>query len=784
MNRLILFPLAGLSNREKELNQLHDSGDSDGIDSIFKCEAFEFNPKNGNLKTANEEVRLEPIIARLLTYFIANQNRLVSRAELMQHVWQGQIVSDEPINRGISVLRQALDSSQRQRFLKTVPRRGYEAIFPSSSISSVDTLAQTQAPASRAIDQTKEVNKLSFQKAPIIFFIALLSVLSVYLLFYYKSNVSNSNVNKPIIAILPFIDSSENAQYRFIGEGFSDALIGSLSKVEQIQVIARTSSFAKIHRDKSAGEIARALNADYLLEGNVQTRNDNLIIDARLIDVSNETLVWSSEFIQSSSGVFNAQTSISSATISSIVGNMIAQPVDNYMPSYQAYQQVMLGVYQKNIETRSSLQKAIEHFTSAIELDSKYALAYVMLASVINRLNTIDPLLYEYSASDKELYSIDMLLKKALEIEPLLPEALALRGRIALRERQFELAEKLLSESLNVSPSYAVAKADLAQVLFLTNRLDEAIIVAKDALKLDPQSNSLHQLNARILWQSGRSEQALALIEKNIEVNPQASNNFSLLSRWNFQLGKPVEAVLFAAQEWQLEVTNPNKHWRLCISLLQVWHWELADQCAFALLRDYPNYYEARKYQLEYSRSRELVPHMKAQINKSPNSVYFKLQLAHEYNKQQRWQETVDIVSGIYPNLMTKSPSVNDFNIWGARMLGWALININEDAQGKKILGSVLGHIDAARKLQGGGFSSGTDDVYTLAALGRYDEAIQRLEQAINDDWLFYSFDFFRDSGVANLNALPRFIALKAIQQEKVLGFQKQIDSQLNLSFD
>ncbi len=759
---------------------------SEKLDSIYKCEAFEFNLSSGNLETPTAKSRLEPTIARLLAYFLTNQHRLIERQELLENVWQGKIVSDDPINRGVSILRQALDSSNRHRFIKTIPRRGYEASFPSPVIDKKPSPETPEAvvTVSEPQQSRQKLRKLNGRKVVALACILLISALAIAILSYQHNLPVNKNSDKPIIAVLPFLDGSEDRERQSIGEGFSDALIGSLSRVQQIQVIARTSSFALEHRDKRASEIAAALDADYLLEGRVSYNNNNMLINARLIDTSNETLVWSSQFQQPKNSVFNVNNEISAATISSIVGSMIAQPVDNYMPSYPAYQQVMLGLQQKNIGTISSLQRAIEHFEMALELDPNYALPLVMMASAINNLNTIDPMLYEYSADEEKLESIDELLNKALSIEPLLPEALALQGRIALRERRYDVAERQLNQSLKLSPSYAMAKADLAQLLFSTNRLEEAILVAREALKLNPQSNSAHQLTARVLWQLGRSEQAVSTIEKNITLNPKASNNYSLLSRWHFQLGKPVKAVVYAAEEWELEPRNPNKQWRLCISLLQVWYWELAEQCTESVLQKHPDYYEARKFQLDLADSEKLEQHIKTQIAKYPNSVYFQLQLAHELNKQGRWKEIVDIISILYPSLSDDLPIINDFNIWGARMLGLALINTDEKAKGERILNNILDHIDASRKLQGGGLSSGVDDVYVLAALGQYDQAIERLNQAIENDWLFYSFDFFRGSGVKALDLLPEFIALKNRQEQKVKTYQKQIDSELSLTFD
>ena len=92
-----------------------------------------FDSETGDLSQNNDTVRLEPTVSRLLLYFLENPGRVISRDELIEKVWFNRIVSDDPINRCVSVLRHCLNGENKQSYIETVPRKGYLAKFPLDS---------------------------------------------------------------------------------------------------------------------------------------------------------------------------------------------------------------------------------------------------------------------------------------------------------------------------------------------------------------------------------------------------------------------------------------------------------------------------------------------------------------------------------------------------------------------------------------------------------------------------------------------------------------------------
>jgi DNA-binding winged helix-turn-helix (wHTH) protein/TolB-like protein len=756
----------------------------------FIFDNCKFTAETGKLTTSAGNTRLEPTIARLLEYLINNQDRLVTRDELAENVWQGRIVSDDPINRGISVLRQALDPHNKNTYIKTVPKKGYQASFsistsPQSKDSSVEAHSkQTHKP------QTNEQNSIDNQssgfkgKWVIAFSIIVCAIIIWGVLAKFTNNV---NKEAPVLAVLPLVSIETINSQSELGLGIADAIIDLLSRVQDIQVISRTSSFAFNQSNTSIEEIAKKLEADYVLEGSIKASNNEgaIEISLRLIDTRNNTLVWSSIFAKNQINDKRIAFEIANEAVKGLAGSILTRGFTEYQADFPSYQQVMLGRQAYGLQTSDSLQVAIRHFDQAISLDPEYGLPYALKAKSLISLNKIDPLLYEYQSDLEHLQYVDILLNDALKRQPYLSEVYSLKSEISLQQRNYEEALTHSRSALLFDSTNALAQTNLARAFFALNRTLDALIEINKAKELDPQDSNARLLSARILWQLGQSEQAIDELKQNLELNPNASNTLSLLSRWSFQIGQPFDGVKYASLEWQLEPNNPNKHWRMCIAIIQIWEKQKGLDCINALLQLAPDYYEAKKWKYGLMKEdQKQLALMRNQVQRFPRVSYFKLQLAEKQLKLKMFAQAADMLKALYPQLTSQTPVITDRNIWGARMLAWSFLNLDSEDQGVLILNLMIEHIDRTRKLQSGGFSSGVDDVNALAALGNVDEALNRLEKAINNDWMFYSYSFFTEMDIDALSRSERFLLLKKKQALKMNAIQKRVEKELAINFN
>lgn len=757
--------------------------------ALYRFNDFTFDSLSGELASNNQQQRLEPSIARLLCFFLDNNNELLSRDRIIAEVWQGRIVSDDTINRAISILRQSLNPQQKTAYIKTVPKRGYKAMFTINEAAQQPLNAPEASPVVKPLtaSDTTESNAGTTRHRSQPWFIAAISIAIVAI-----ALLSLMNPDKPLsepappaepatqtVAVLPFLDVSGNTQKAYIGEGISDTIISALSAQQNLQVIARTSSFSIAQEQSSIAHIAATLGADFILEGSTQLEGDKLKVSARLIDVDTEIAVWASTISRSFSDLLSIQEDISHSVLIAVSGSILGTTETKYQPTFEAYNEMILGRHALNLQSTEAVLEAKVHFEKAIELDSGYALAYIMLANSLMELNRINPQTQEYNAQRYSSEAIHQLIDSAITLQPLLSEAHSLKGKLYMQSRQYELARLSLDRATAINPNNAMALADLAVLNIRQNKINQAVITAREALLLNPQDNKLHQLLANALWHNGRAEEAIAVIRDNIAINPRAANNYSLLSRWTLQMGNAFDAMKYAVKEWQLDPDNPSRHWAVCLMHIQVWDEQKAEACIAALLSIHPDFYEAKQYRFilhgDHDGAIELIS---KQVEAYPNALYYKLQLASRLVINQQWQEAIPILSDLYPNLLTQNPTITASNIWGATSFADALKSTGEVVQAERILHAVLDFVDKSRKLQDGGYTSGIDDVLALALLGNMQEALDRLESAIDEGWLFYSYVYFK-MPVQPLAENQRFQQLKQRLENKAEKFQQQIANQL-----
>ena len=170
---------------------------------------FQLDPARGELSRDGVPIQLEPKVLDLIVWLATHPGQLVSRDDLIEHVWNGRIVSDSAISSAINAARTALgDSGSVQRLIKTVPRRGFRF---EGDVAHTRTAKPAVAP------------------------------------------------DKPSVAVLPFDNLSDDPDQNYFSDGITDDIFTELSRYEELFVIARHSSFAFRGTSITPGEIAREL---------------------------------------------------------------------------------------------------------------------------------------------------------------------------------------------------------------------------------------------------------------------------------------------------------------------------------------------------------------------------------------------------------------------------------------------------------------------------------------------------------------------------------------------
>jgi TolB-like protein/Tfp pilus assembly protein PilF len=563
------------------------------------------------------------------------------------------------------------------------------------------------------------------------------------------------------IAVLPFANlSTDNAQ-RFLAHGISDTVMHVLAQVEGLAVTARTSSFAFEDSNLGIPEIAEELQVQHVLEGSVQRADDQVRIIARLINTQTGTEVWSGYYDRAVSSVFDIQDEIAQEVTTALTVKVLNQEevavTPGYQPDLAAFEEVVLGRDALEKATVDDFAEAYERFQRAVEIDPDYALAYVLLAEALPaNARTLGLERSEWIALADEYIS------RALDLDPLLPEGHVFQSTALLARKQFSEAEQSARRALEISPSLASAYHALRNVYQVREAYDEALTYARKAVELDPEKNQYRLGLARSLWDVGRSEAATATVKEAIRRNPDNISNYLFLARWLRQTGHSGEALYWDKVALDMDPKAPNLRFNYCLGLLQLWRVEDATQCTETYLEEFPGDPEATNYIAHLTGNVALgLENGRREVENNPTSWYRRMQLADWLAMAGLAEELVALFRDAFPALFTDPPEVQPMTIWAASNLVRAYQLLGEHDRANALIVAALEHIETQRKLQGTGLSSGIDDVSFLAHRGDLDLAIERLTEAIDRDYQFYSFAL-----IVNPQLAPALLAEPAFQAQ------------------
>jgi TolB-like protein len=288
------------------------------------------------------------------------------------------------------------------------------------------------------------------------------------------------------IAVLPFEDMSEAGDKEYFSDGLSEELIDALARVDNLQVAARTSSFAFKDGAADIRTIADSLGVANVLEGSVRASGDRLRITAQLIQASDGFHLWTETYDRELTDVFEVQEEIAEAIAIALLGTLGLEHGADFSVArtdIKAYEQYLLG--RAFVSRRGdALHGAEEHFRAALAIDSMYAPAWGGLAEVYA--------LYPYYASvdfEESLALSEDAARRALALDPNSANAHVALGSVLRERRQWKDAERELRRAVQLAPESSEAHGELSQYLLAVGDFDEAMDAARRSLALDPLSH-------------------------------------------------------------------------------------------------------------------------------------------------------------------------------------------------------------------------------------------------------------------------------------------------------
>jgi TolB-like protein/DNA-binding winged helix-turn-helix (wHTH) protein/Flp pilus assembly protein TadD len=486
---------------------------------------------------------------------IESRGRVVTREQLISKLWPKGIVDfDTGLNTAIRKLRVALgDTADTPRYIETLPRRGYRfiAALELDPPREPEPEAQPQ-PESAARVRTSDAEPVrTMEDSPRQTalpartrhrrYIALLTALTLALvgvavvrvwILREPARESAATVAPGFsppphsVAVLPFVNISGDKDQDYFSDGLSEELIDMLTKVPELRVPARTSSFYFKGKQATIADIAKALAVGHVLEGSVRKSGNTLRITAQLVRVDNGYHVWSETYDRKVDDIFKIQDEIAGAVVTALRVQLLPmqQPADQEelrTGNLAAYNLYLQGRQSYNQGDVAGYQHAVTAFRAATTLDSRYAAAYADLALAQFWLTADTP--NDVAADTVRFDSALAAADKAVALAPGLAAGYSARGFLrAVFRFDFVGAQADLDKAVALSPGDASVLHRSAVLLAVLGDLPAAITREEKALALDPLSEELNMRLAFFFVASQEFAQARPLYEKALAIAPNS----------------------------------------------------------------------------------------------------------------------------------------------------------------------------------------------------------------------------------------------------------------------
>ncbi len=511
---------------------------------------FELDLRAGELRKQGLRIKLQEKPFQVLALLLERPGELVTREELQKKLWPGDtfVDFDHSMNTAVNKLREALgDSAESPRFIETLPKRGYRFIAPVQGLSRAEA-----APA---------VGSRARQRPAIVGVVAALVVvlgLAAYLGWTRWGRRATPPEGRIMLAVLPFENLSGDPEQEYFSDGITEEMISQLGQVhpERLGVIARTSAMQYKKTNKRVDQIGRELGVDYVVEGSVRRANERVRVTAQLIQVSDQTKIWSDSYESALGDVLALQNEVAGAIAAGIQLKLTPQQQAHLARARpvkaEAYEAYLRGRFYWSRRTDDGLRKAIQEFDRSIGVQPDYAPAYAGLADAY------------FSSGFWGVYPpLEVVPKgqaaarRGVELDETLPEAHTAMALAYLWDKDLGAVEREFQRALELNPGYAQAHLWYGDHLASIGREEESAAERRRARELDPLSVWISNVEGFHLFLARRYDDAIKQFLRTLEYDPNYALPHYELGRAYEEKGMYGEALREFQRARELSPDNP-----------------------------------------------------------------------------------------------------------------------------------------------------------------------------------------------------------------------------------
>ncbi|MGD9411309.1 MAG: tetratricopeptide repeat protein, partial [Desulfobacterales bacterium] len=332
---------------------------------------------------------------------------------------------------------------------------------------------------------------------------------------------------KPSIAVLPFKNISGDSEQEFLADGITESIIGSISRVSGLFVIASNSVFTYKGKAVKIQTVSEELGVQNVLEGTVQRSDNKLRVNAQLIEATTGRHLWSEKYDRDMEDIFSVQDNISKEILTALQVKLVegeqarvwakgTDNIDAYIKFLQAYDHFRSFTKNNMILTRKACQESIN-------IDPNYAAPYTVLGSA----HLIDIWFNWTESIQHSMQQAIVAVERAIALDPLSDLPNAVLCHLFLMQRRFDEAVTAGEKAVSLNPNGDLNMVLLAMTLYHIRRYEEAIMLFKNAQRLNPDCPAWYLHNAGITYiHMGRYDEAIAECKRALKKNP---NHFPAL---------------------------------------------------------------------------------------------------------------------------------------------------------------------------------------------------------------------------------------------------------------
>lgn len=543
--------------------------------TVYGFGPFRLIPDEHQLLRDDIPIPLPPKAFETLVLLVENSGHLIEKDQLMQTLWPDSFVEEANLTHHIWTLRKALGQSENgQPYIQTVPRRGYRFVadvqksIPPVKHSLTHIVSETNQPEevlakSFRTAEVKVSPLRSFTGAGAILLLVLVTGLLGVGYFMYKRIWSQTapHPGKIVLLVLPFENASGNSEEQYFSDGMTEEMITELANLrpERLRVIPRPSAARIKSSGKDIYQTARELGVDYVLESSIYRFNARVRINARLINIRDDSHVWAHSYERELRDVLSLQNEVARSISQEIALQL--NSADQIQPTIvpqinpEAHEAYLKGIFYFDKFSESGMKTSIEYLQQAIEKEPGYAPPYARMArayGVLGNFNSVRP--EEAYPKQKEA------ALKALEIDGRLSEARAALGWTKLfYDRDWNGAREEFERAIQLNPNYAIAHQGYATYLVSMGEFNRAEAEILQAQQLDPVNLNIKCDVGWILFFARRTDESIAQLKQVVDMDPNYAIARVFLACAFAQKGMYEEAVAEARNAVALFESNEHR---------------------------------------------------------------------------------------------------------------------------------------------------------------------------------------------------------------------------------